>query len=401
MSEQLNDSHAHPGASLRIVHCLRSPVGGIFRHVRDLAKAQAAAGHSVGILCDSSTGGPREEELIQALLPYLELGLHRTPMRRHISPFDILALLSLFRLIKGLRPDIIHTHGAKGGVYGRTIGTLLRVLGSRVVRIYCPHGGSLHYDTATRSGRLLFRIEHLLERLTDALVFVSAYEAKTYGQKVGAPRKPWRIVPNGISEVEFEPVETRPDAADFLYIGMMRDLKGTDVFIDALALLRDKRGAAPTAEIVGDGDDKERYQAQVRRLGLEATTRFHPAMATRTAFGMAHIVVVPSRAESMPYVVLEAAAAGRPIVATRVGGIPEIFDTEQGRLVAPSDIRALATEMELLLDHPARANEQAHRLREIVRPHFSIQHMTDVVDALYRDCRSGETVAAGSRQPLL
>jgi glycosyltransferase involved in cell wall biosynthesis len=401
MSEQLNNSHAHPGASLRIVHCLRSPVGGIFRHVRDLAVAQAAAGHSVGILCDSSTGGAREEELIQALLPHLELGLHRTPMRRHISPFDILALLKLFHLIKGLRPDIIHTHGAKGGVYGRTIGTLLRVFGSRVIRIYCPHGGSLHYDVATRSGRLLFRIEHLMERLTDALVFVSDYEAKTYGQKVGTPRKPWRIVPNGISEVEFEPVETQPDAADFLYIGMMRDLKGTDVFIDALALLRDKRGAAPTAEIVGDGDDKERYQAQVRRLGLEATTRFHPAMATRTAFGMAHIVVVPSRAESMPYVVLEAAAAARPIVATRVGGIPEIFDIEQGRLAPPSDIGALAAEMEILLDHPARAIEQAHQLRDIVRPRFSIQHMTDVVDALYRDYQCGTTETAGSRQPLL
>lgn len=401
MTEQPDDSHARGGAKLRIVHCFRSPVGGIFRHVRDLAEAQAAEGHCVGIVCDSSTGGAREEELIQALLPHLELGLHRTPMKRHVSPSDILAFLRLFRRIKALNPDILHTHGAKGGVYGRGIGTLLRVFGSSVARIYCPHGGSLHYDAATRSGRLFFRIERLLETMTDALVFVSDYEARAYGEKVGPPRKPWRIVPNGIREEEFEPVVTRPEAADFLYIGMMRDLKGTDVFIDALARLRDWRGIAPTAEIVGDGPEKARYQARVQRLGLEATTRFHPAMATRTAFGMARIVVVPSRAESMPYVVLEAAAAARPLVATRVGGIPEIFAAEQHRLVAPGDIAGLAEAMGALLDDQCRAKAEAERLREIVHPRFSIQHMTAVVGALYGDCRPRHPEASGSRRPRL
>lgn len=106
MTEQPDDSHAREGAKLRIVHCFRSPVGGIFRHVRDLAEAQAAEGHSVGIVCDSSTGGAREEELIQALLPHLELGLHRTPMKRQVSPSDLLAFLRLFRRIKALNPDI-------------------------------------------------------------------------------------------------------------------------------------------------------------------------------------------------------------------------------------------------------------------------------------------------------
>ncbi|WEK49123.1 MAG: glycosyltransferase family 4 protein [Candidatus Kaistia colombiensis] len=401
MTEQQNAPHARDGARLRIVHCFRSPVGGIFRHVRDLAEAQAAEGHRVGIVCDSSTGGAREEELIHALLPHLELGLHRTPMQRQVSPSDLFAFLRLFRRIKALNPDILHTHGAKGGVYGRGIGTLLRVFGSSVARIYCPHGGSLHYDAETRSGRLFFRIEHLLEKMTDALVFVSDYEARAYSKKVGTPRKPWRIVPNGIREEEFDPIETVPGAADFLYIGMMRDLKGTDVFIDALARLRDRRGVAPTAEIVGDGPDKERYELQVRRLGLDATTRFHPAMATRTAFGMARVVVVPSRAESMPYVVLEAAAAARPMIATRVGGIPEIFAAEQARLVAPSDVGALAEAMDDLLDHPARAADEARRLRDLVHPRFSIQHMTDVVGALYRDCRSGKAETIRGPRPIL
>ncbi len=369
--------------------------------MRDLAAAQAAEGHSVGIVCDSSTGGAREEELFDELRPHLALGLHRTPMQRQVSPSDIFAFLRLLRRIRALNPDVLHTHGAKGGVYGRIIGTLLRVFGSSVARIYCPHGGSLHYDPATRSGRIFFRIERFMEGLTDALVFVSRYEAETYTRKVGPPRKPWRVVPNGLRDDEFAPVETRADAADFLFIGMLRDLKGTDVFINALARIRELRGTAPSAHIVGDGPSKALYEAQVRALGLDETTQFHAAMATRTAFGMARIVVVPSRAESMPYVVLEAAAARRPLVCTKVGGIPEIFGPESGRLVVPGDVDALADAMAMQHDDPRAADLAAERLLAVVRPHFSVEHMTAVVGAVYRDCLKDSASQQEATQPLL
>jgi hypothetical protein len=76
---------------LRIVHCFRSPVGGIFRHVRDLAEAQAAAGHIVGIVCDSTSGGAYEERLFADMQHLLALGVRRTPMQRHVGPGDIVA----------------------------------------------------------------------------------------------------------------------------------------------------------------------------------------------------------------------------------------------------------------------------------------------------------------------
>lgn len=119
---------------LRIVHCFRSPVGGIFRHVRDLTAAQVAAGHSVGIVCDLTTGGDFEEKLFAAMQSSLALGVHRTPMQRHIGPGDLASAWRTFRIIKGLQPDILHGHGAKGGVYARLFGSLLRVSRSRVAR---------------------------------------------------------------------------------------------------------------------------------------------------------------------------------------------------------------------------------------------------------------------------
>ncbi|MBN8998252.1 MAG: glycosyltransferase family 4 protein, partial [Rhizobiales bacterium] len=322
---------ANEAAGLRIVHCFRSPVGGIFRHVRDLVEAQVAQGASVGIVCDSSTGGEHEEAMFDEVQPLLELGLFRVPMQRQVSPTDLTALLRLLRQMRAVRPDVIHAHGAKGGVYGRTIGTLLRLTGSRVRRLYCPHGGSLHYDAQKASGRAFFRIERWLETMTDALVFVSRYESNAYQAKVGTPHRPFRIASNGVRPEEFETLATAPDAADFLYIGMMRDLKGPDLFLAALARLGEASGAAPSALMVGDGPDLDRYRDMARTLGIDSTTRFLPAMPARQAFSLARVVVVPSRAESMPYIVLEAAAAARPLVATNVGGIPEIFGEQHDR----------------------------------------------------------------------
>ncbi|TPO13114.1 glycosyltransferase family 4 protein [Mesorhizobium sp. B1-1-5] len=330
--------------NLRIVHCFRSPVGGIFRHVRDLTEAQVAAGHAVGIVCDSTTGGDYEERLFEAMKDSLALGIHRTPMQRHVGPGDLASAWRTYRIIQELRPDVLHGHGAKGGAYARLFGSLLRVSRFRVARLYSPHGGSLHYDETTAMGKLFFGLERFMARFTNCLLFVSDYERNTYRRKVGEPPIPNTLVYNGLRAAEFEPVTTAANAADFLYIGMMRDLKGPDIFIDALALAGDELGRPLSAVMVGDGDDLPRYHAQVERLSLKNQVRFLPPMPARDAFALAELIVVPSRAEAMPYIVLEALAAGMPMIATAVGGIPEIFGEGSPALIRP-DASQLAAKM--------------------------------------------------------
>ncbi|RWB33159.1 MAG: glycosyltransferase family 1 protein [Mesorhizobium sp.] len=334
--------------TLRIVHCFRSPVGGIFRHVRDLTEAQVAAGHAVGIVCDSTTGGDFEENLFEQMKGKMALGIHRTPMQRHVGPGDLASAWRTFGLIKELRPDVLHGHGAKGGAYARLFGSLLRVSRSRVARLYSPHGGSLHYDETTATGKLFFALERFMARFTDYLLFVSDYERQTYHRKVGEPPIPNNLVYNGLSAAEFEPVRTEQNAADVLYIGMMRDLKGPDIFIDALVLAGTWLGRPVKAVMVGDGDDLPRYHAQVKRLGLEGHTRFLPPMPARKAFALAELVIVPSRAEAMPYIVLETLAAGKSMIATAVGGIPEIFGAGSPALIRP-DPRELSNKMSAAL----------------------------------------------------
>lgn len=306
--------------------------------MRDLTEAQVTAGHSVGIVCDSTTGGEFEERLFEQMKDMLALGIHRTPMQRHVGPGDLASAWRTYRIIKELRPDVLHGHGAKGGAYTRLFGSLLRVSRSRVARLYSPHGGSLHYDENTTTGKLFFALERFMARFTDHLLFVSDYERRTYRRKVGEPQIPNTLVYNGLRAAEFEPAITGPDAADLLYIGMMRDLKGPDIFIDALALAGPRLGRALTAVMVGAGDDLPRYHARVKRLGLEGHVRFLPPMPAREAFALAALVIVPSRAEAMPYIVLETLAAGKPMIATSVGGIPEIFGSGSPALIRPDPV---------------------------------------------------------------
>jgi glycosyltransferase involved in cell wall biosynthesis len=337
---------------LRIVHCFRSPVGGIFRHVRDLTEAQVAAGHTVGIVCDSTTGGMFEERLFDTLRPLLALGVSRTPMQRHVGLGDIASAWRTLKIIKELRPDVLHGHGAKGGVYARLFGSLLRVSRSRVARVYSAHGGSLHCDETTATGKFFFALERLMERVTDHLLFVSDYERRVFLRKIGEPKVPNSLIYNGLRANEFDTVEARPDAADFLYIGMMRNLKGPDIFIDAIAETGKRLGRPVSAVLVGDGEDKPRYQAQAERLGNSAQMTFLSAMPAREAFALAEVVVVPSRAEAMPYIVLEALAAGKPMIATSVGGIPEIFGSDSAALARP-DAGEIAGRMVAALRDPA------------------------------------------------
>lgn len=367
---------------LRIVHVVRSPVGGIFRHIADLATAQATAGHSVGLVCDSLTGGAFEDERIARLGASLALGVVRLPIARDVALSDLAALAKVRRALEPLEPNIIHAHGAKGGVFGRLVGAWL---GRKrpVARFYAPHGGSLHYERRSREGLLYFTVEKALERTTDSLIHVSAYEKRVYEEKVGRPSCAAAVVRNGLAPAEFAPVETRADAADFLYLGMLRDLKGVDVFLAALKRLHDE-GRPASAVVVGDGPDEARYRAFVAQAGLLDHVRFLPPMPTREAFRLGRIIVVPSRAESMPYVVLEAIAAGLPMVATRVGGIPEIFGPYSDALVQPADVAALACAMAGTLADPQAALAAAEARRRHIGAEFSIDEMSSRIETIYR-----------------
>ncbi|PST21132.1 glycosyl transferase [Rhizobium sp. JAB6] len=322
---------------LRILHCFRSPVGGVFRHVRDLAEEQSKAGHEIGILCDSLTGGEHEDRLFDDIAPFLALGIIRLPIRRQIALSDASTLWSSYKEIKSLRPDVLHGHGAKGGLLARVLGSILRVNKYRVARLYTAHGGSLHFPRRSFQGMLVHSLERMLEFLTDGLIFICDFERRTYETKIGKPRTRSVMIYNGITERDFRIIPTRSDSVHFVYIGMLRDLKGPDLFVDAFAKTERRIGRPLSALMIGDGPDRDKYHRMMVERGLGHRIGMLPAMRVQEAFAVSENVVVPSRAEAMPYIVLEALAAGKTVIASSVGGIPEALGENSAALAKPED----------------------------------------------------------------
>jgi len=361
---------------LAILHVFRAPVGGLFRHVVDLVRGQAAAGHRVGIVADASTGGARAEAALAELAPLLALGMTRVPMSRHLGLRDVTAVRRVAQAIAARGADVIHGHGAKGGAYARLVGT-------RALRAYTPHGGSLHFDPRSPIGFVYLTLERALLPRTDLILFESAYARDVYHARIGTPAAPVRVIHNGVAAAEFAPVPPAADASDVVFVGELRRLKGVDVLIEALGLL--SAGGRPvSATIVGSGPEAAEFEALARARGLAKVT-FPGAMPAREAFARGRLLIVPSRAESLPYIVLEAAAAGLPMLATNVGGIPEIFGPHGRRLLPPGDAARLAEAIRAALADPAAAQASAQALRERVRTHFSAEAMVQGVLAAYRE----------------
>ncbi len=352
---------------MRIVHIFRAPVGGLFRHVQDLARAQVAAGHEVGLICDSLTGWETSNRILAELEPQLALGLLRMPMPRPPSPADFRDLMQIRRHLATLKPDIVHGHGSKGGLHAR-----LGAGAAGALAVYTPHGGSLHYAQTTPAGALYMVTERLLLKRTGGLVFVCDYERRAYEERMGRIRCPWTIVHNGLAAAEFGHVPPAPDAAEFLFIGELRPIKGVDVLLKALAQLH-AEGLAARLVIVGDGPDRGMLEGLARELGIAGHVRFTGAMMAAEAWPLGHVVVVPSRAESFPYVVLEAQAAGRPVIATRVGGIPEMLP--EADMVPRENAAALAARMRQALQNLEAETEAAIARITALKARFSVEAM--------------------------
>src|SRR5262245_37439236 len=146
---------------LNILHVLRAPVGGLFRHVIDLAEGQIARGHRLGMIADSTTGGIHAEAKLAEIEPHLALGLTRVPMSRHAGPNDIRAIAHVAQRAVSTSAHVVHGHGAKGGAYARLASS------GGALRVYTPHGGSLHYRWRSPSGFCYLAAERALMRRTD------------------------------------------------------------------------------------------------------------------------------------------------------------------------------------------------------------------------------------------
>ena len=358
---------------------LRSPLGGLFRHVRDLVRGQSAQGLELGIVCDSQTGGAFAEHVLETLRPECRLGVVRTSIPRNPGWSDVAIMTQLRRICAERQPDIVHGHGAKGGAYARL---LAHGVGARAV--CTPHGGSLHYTFTSVGGALYLMLERLLKYRTDGMIFESDYARRTYVEKIGGLSFPSRVIHNGLYDSEFATLPGDAQRYDFAFIGEIRELKGIYVLLDAIAIARRQHDFSVL--MAGSGPDEARLRDRIEALGLGGTITLSPPIYPVTeAFQQAACIVAPSLAESLPYLVLETLAAGKPMLTTRVGGIPEIFGPHAAGLLVPGDSAGLARAILTVLDDPSAAQRHAEQVREHIRAHLRVTDMVNATIEFYHE----------------
>jgi glycosyltransferase involved in cell wall biosynthesis len=373
----------------------RLNVGGPALHVTYLSEGLQERGYATTLVAGEVARG---EESMAFVAERAGVDVVTLPgLARELSPLrDLAATVRLARLIRRVRPDILHTHTAKAGAVGRAAALLAGGARPQVV-VHTFHGHVLR-GYFGRAGSLLFRvIETLLARISDALVAVSP-EVRDELVLLGiAPARKFAVVRLGI-ELERrvasadDPVEIRrrigvpADRFVVGWFGRMTAVKRTDDLLDVLAALRE-RGVDALLLLVGDGSDRRRLERLAHVRGLAKSVLFlgYQEEVGRW-YAACDAVVLTSANEGTPVTLIEALAAGRAVVATRVGGVADVVeDGVTGLLVSPGDTHALAQRLALLAADPDRRREMGEAGRRRVLERYTVSRLVDDVDRLYRE----------------
>lgn len=369
----------------------RLNIGGPSFHVIHLASGLQHLGYETRLVVGREAA--REGNLLDLAE---ERGLDLVQMEslgREIRPLhDLRAFVSLFRMIRAFRPEIVHTHTAKAGVLGRVAAWMARV----PIVVHTYHGHVLRgYFGPTKTA--VFRLlERGLGSVSDALVAVSrAVEGDLVALGVAPPGK-IRVIPLGLDLAPlasplprgalWREAGVNEDTPLVGIVGRLAPIKDVGTFLRAAARVAE---AAPEARfaVVGDGEERAALEAEARDLGLVGRVHFYGWRRDIAAvYGDLDVVVNCSRNEGTPVALIEALAAGRPVVATRVGGNPDVLgDGAFGALVPPADPEALAQAILSVLRDPAEARARAAKGRTHVLAHHSVERLVKDVDTLYRE----------------
>ncbi len=394
------------GRPIRVLRVIaRLNVGGPALHVTYLARGLADRGYETTLVAGDVGRG---EESMAFVAERAGVEVVSLPgLSRELSPLrDALAAFKLAHLIRKLRPDVVHTHTAKAGAVGRAAALLAGP--RRPVVVHTFHGHVLRGYFGTL-GTLMFRtIETVLARTSDRLIAVSPEVRDELVALHVAPDEKFSIIRLGIElepRVRFDgdPAEVRrrhgiPPAKFVVgWFGRMTAVKRTDDLLTMLAGLRE-RGIDALLLLVGDGDDRERLEQRAHDLGLARSCLFLGYQDDVAPwYAICDAVVLTSASEGTPVTIIEALAAGRAVVATKVGGVPDVVDEgETGFLVRPRDTHALAERLEILARDPNRRAEMGRLGRERVLERYAVERLVDDVDGLYRELLA--TTSATSRR---
>lgn len=312
---------------------------------------------------------------------------------RPISPWkDFCALWTLVGILRATRPAIVHTHTSKAGVVGRVAAWLAQV----PVIVHTPHGHVFYGHFGLWKSRVFVQIERMLCRVTSHLVALTSAERDDHLDRAVGCADRFAVIPSGIDVERFRHARVAgrqippgfdcpTDATIVGSIGWLTDIKGHRVLVEALGHLKDEFPHLHVV-IVGSGGQHDVLLAQADSLGLRDRIHLvgHRDDIERCLAGM-DCFAFPSLNEGMGRALIEAMAAGLPVVASRVGGIPAIVRHEEnGLLVAAGDSRALSEALRRILTDPQLADRLGRNASRTIGQEFGVKAMVDAVESVYQ-----------------
>jgi glycosyltransferase involved in cell wall biosynthesis len=344
-------------------------------------------------------GGPVATDANRRQLETMGIQCHLIPvLQRSISPIaDLLGLVALIRLVRAESPVIVHTHTSKAGILGRLAAWVARV----PIVVHTPHGHVFYGHFGRAASWLFLQLERLWARGTDRLIaLTSAERAEHLARGVGRPTG-FDVIPSGIDlqpywnvpEGRCDPPQKPPRLRGSRVIGSvgwLTAVKGHRVLIEATARLKPAYPDLQTI-ILGSGPLLRDLQALTASLGLSDSVHFLGMRSDVPAWlATMDVFVLPSLNEGMGRALIEAMAAARPVVASRVGGVPGIVqDRHNGRLVPPGQADSLAAVLADLLDRPSFARELGAAARKSIDVRFGVRAMVMAVEEVYVDALGG------------
>jgi glycosyltransferase involved in cell wall biosynthesis len=300
-------------------------------------------------------------------------------VRRPISLWsDVRGLLEIVRLLRRERPHIVHVNSAKAAALGRVAAWLARV----PIRVYTVHGWAFlaHRGLASAAYRWM---ERGLRPLTTVTVCVSENERRAGLEARACDERATVVIRNGVHPAAARPADASSAPPRLVMVGRLQAPKDPLTLVRALATVR---GRDFDALLVGAGPERGAVEEEVRRLGIESSVRLlgERSDVVELLRG-ADIFVLSTRSEGLPLSILEAMAAGLPVVASKVGGVPElVIDGGTGLLVPAGDPRSLAAAIESLLEDPLHARRLGEAGRARVAEHFDLASVRHAHLDLYR-----------------
>src|SRR5438067_10065278 len=298
-------------------------------------------------------------------------------LRRGINPFrDALALVELVRLCRRERPEILHANSSKAGVLGRIAGVLAGV----PIRIFTAHGWAFAAYPGL-AGWLYLWADRIVQPLTTQVICVAEHERELgIGARSCVPERSV-VVHNAVDVGSFAAIPHVHEPPQIISVGRFAYPKDYPTLVDALARI----DADYRVTLVGEGPDRPTVTTDARRRLAGRAELVGARRDVRELLAAADLFVLSSRSEALPISVLEAMAAGLPVVATDVGGVSElVVDGETGFLVPPADAKALAQALETLLREPRLRRRFGAAARRRAEQRFDLPRFREAHLRLYR-----------------